>query len=277
MHLKSIWYHNVANFERIVSSCPVLEELEIKGRVRYDATVFRVLSRALKKISIESMFSLCDSGSGIVIDAPQLHFLNIDGNLPESFMITNMDSNAKLVLRIPSWCEASNLSSQRSRLHSFLPLISKVKDMSIHQETLQLICEYTKLELLPQFCYMSSLDVTLESSHLKWLPSFLESFPNLKSLTMVSYDDSEERIMNHFSFSHVPQCLLSSLEFVDLKVRIWGLAAEMELVRHFLENSANLKKLALPLHYDAFQIQDDFVKKLLKIPRLSTECEVVFL
>ncbi|XP_010474231.1 PREDICTED: putative FBD-associated F-box protein At5g53635 [Camelina sativa] len=228
MHLTSVWNHNDENIERLVSSCPVLEELEIKGRVLYDATVIRVLSRALKKISIESMFYLSDSGSGIVIDAPQLHFLNIGDNLPESIMITNMDSNAKLVLRIPSWCEASNLSSQRNRLHSFLPQISNVKDMSIHQETLQ-----------------------------------------------VSYDDSAEGIMNHFSF--LPQCLLSSLGFVDLKVRIWGLAAEMELVRHFLENSANLKKLALPLYYDALQIQDDFVKKLLKIPTLSTECEVVFL
>lgn len=79
-------------------------------------------------------------------------------------------------------------------------------------------------------------------------------------------------------FSHVPECLLSSLEFIEFESCISGLAAaEMQLVSYFLENSAILKKLTLPLDSLAIQIQADLVKKLLNIPRRSAECEVVLL
>lgn len=81
--------------------------------------------------------------------------------------------------------------------------------------------------------------------------------------------------MSQISFSSVPECLLSSLELVDIKSTILGYAVEMKIVKYFLENSTTLKKLNLCVHYHA--IQDDFVKKLLKIPRRSITCQVVVL
>ncbi|XP_019095629.1 PREDICTED: putative FBD-associated F-box protein At5g53635 [Camelina sativa] len=150
MHLGHIRYPNEATFERLVSSCPVLEELVIQGSFDSNEKVFRVISRSLKKLSIELMFCLRAPGSGFVIDAPRLHSLSIDDNLPESFTITNMDSNVKLLY------------------------------------------EYSKLESLPRFGYMSRLDIDLSYSHMKWLPSFLESFPKLKSLNLLCCDEFEE-------------------------------------------------------------------------------------
>ncbi|XP_010496375.1 PREDICTED: putative FBD-associated F-box protein At5g53635 isoform X2 [Camelina sativa] len=250
LHLNTVCYPDETTFERLVSSCPVLEELEVKGSVSCKAKVFRVLSKSLKRVVISLRFSLFHLGSEVEVDTPRLRFLRIDENLSE-------------------------------RLRNFLPQISKVRDMFIHLDTFKLLYEYSKLESLPQFGCMSRLQVALYYNHSKWLPTFLESFPNLKFLILVCYDDDSEETcseeMNHFSFSHVPQCLLSSLESVDFKVPIRGLGVQMELVRYFLKNSAVLKKLTLPLPYDAIQIQDDFVKKLLKIKRRSTECEVVFL
>lgn len=51
----------------------------------------------------------------------------------------------------------------------------------------------------------------------------------------------------HINFSSVPKCLLSSLEFVDIKSSILVYVARMKLVKYFLENSTTLKKLTLRL------------------------------
>lgn len=80
--------------------------------------------------------------------------------------------------------------------------------------------------------------------------------------------------MSEVSFASVPECLLSSLEFVDIKSTILGYATELEVVRYLLESSTILKKLTLRLHYHA--IQDGFVKRLGEIQKRSVACQVVF-
>ncbi|CAA7032713.1 unnamed protein product [Microthlaspi erraticum] len=82
---------------------------------------------------------------------------------------------------------------------------------------------------------------------------------------------SEER--DQISYSSVPECLKSSLEFVDIKTRISEDATEMKLVRYFLDNSAILKKLTLRLH--SHPKKDDIFKELLGIPKRSITCQVV--
>ncbi|ESQ38904.1 hypothetical protein EUTSA_v10001850mg [Eutrema salsugineum] len=191
-------YPNEAIFGRLVSSCPVLEELNI-----VIFAIVRVLSKSLKSLSICILFSC---SAGVVIDAPQL-----------------------------------------DRLRSFLPVISNIRDMTVSENTFKLFYQYSKFEPFPQFGNMSRLHVTLCVSNLIWLPNFLESCPNLKSLTM----------------------------FVELKDPNRGYVAEMELIRYFLTNSVILKTLTLCL--DSSSSKDDIFKKLLKIPRGSTECEVLIL
>jgi len=83
------------------------------------------------------------------------------------------------------------------------------------------------------------------------------------------------KAMERVSMSSVPECLLTSLEFVEFKAPICGLGPEMMLVWYFLKNSPTLKKLTLPLK--SHSTKDDFFKKLLEIPRCSTECEIVIL
>ncbi|CAH2035440.1 unnamed protein product [Thlaspi arvense] len=117
------------------------------------------------------------------------------------------------------------------------------------------ICRYMKSEPLPQFVNMSRLHVDLSVSDLKLFPTFLESFPNLKSLIVCSDD---YRKPTEISFSSVPGC-----------------ATEMNLVRCFLKNSAILKKLTLCL--DSSYTKDEIFKKLIKTPRASTKCKVVIL
>ncbi|CAH8261675.1 unnamed protein product [Arabidopsis lyrata] len=201
LRLKDIEFHNEATFERLVSSCHVLEDLKIDV-LWNDENVYRV--------------------AGALLVTEEILFYT----------------------------------------KFFSPLMQL----------------YSVFKPLPQFGYMSSLYVTLTAYDLKWFPIFLSS-PNLKSLILEriggSFHQLSPKAMERVSISSVTECLLSSLEFVDFKSPIWELAPEMKLVWYFLENSPTLKKLTL--HLKSHSITDDFIKKLLKIPRCSTECEVVFL
>ncbi|KAL0785273.1 hypothetical protein Bca101_001519 [Brassica carinata] len=225
---------NEATFERLFSSRPVLEELDIYGCLNHNVKVLRVLSKSLKKLSIQGHFS----GSSLVIDAPRLGFLNIKANLFERFTITNTDTNVKLVIDpvLSFWdFDEANLYSNINRFCSFLSSISKViRHMMLSGDT------------------------------------FKERDADFHQKQHLQY-------MDEIDISYVPECLLSSLEFVDFNVTLSRLVGEMNLARYILENSAILKKLTLRLHKnDCSAKKYDLVKKLLKIPRGSAKCEVVF-
>ncbi|WZZ39348.1 hypothetical protein YC2023_035607 [Brassica napus] len=246
LHLISMMNPNEATFERLMSSCPVLEELEVDSSLNDDVKIFRLISRSLKRLSVQECMS------EVVIDAPRLGFLSIDSSLSGSYMITNtMDTNVKFVIRLGTYFgDFDEILSNRKRFCNCLSGISKVRDMTILGHGL------------------------MGYSCLRWLPTILESFPNLKSLTL-ECDELQLEDMDEINISYVPQCLLSSLEFVDFNVPLSSVVGEMNMVRYILENSAILKKLTLHLHKDC-STNDELVKKLLKIPRGSTKCEVVF-
>ncbi|CAL9243415.1 unnamed protein product [Arabidopsis halleri] len=273
IHLEYVWFPNdQSTLERLVSCCPVLEELKILGCGNDNAIALRLLSRSLKKLSIKILKSMHDFHSEVVIDAPLLSYLKINDDVSESYIVNNLESNAKLDISLPfgllDLYEAS-ISSRRDSIHGFLRGILKVSDMKIWLDTFKLICKYSKLESLPQFGYLSCLHITLRISDLKWLPRFLKSCPNLKHLILVCFGDNDETSseeMIQLGSSFVPECLLSSLEFIDIRIPFRGHLVVMKLVRYFLENSAILKKLSL---------DHDIFKKLFTIPRRSTTCQVV--
>ncbi|ESQ43134.1 hypothetical protein EUTSA_v10015873mg [Eutrema salsugineum] len=279
MHLKHVWFPNDSTFERLVSCCPALKELEIDVR---GVKVFRVHSLSLKRLVFERRFTAFEVVSvlGVVIDAPLLGFLKMDDRYSESVVIKNLDSNAKLdvSLGFGDVFDEASVSSKRNKVREFLPGISKVGEMIISAETFMVFHLNSSLQSLPQFDLMSRLEATVCLSDLIWLPTFLERCPNLKFLVLALdnlIDEIGSEEMNIISFSTVPECLLSSLKFVDIKSSFSGNAAEMKLVRYLQENSIILEKITLRLSSCA----DDIVviTKLLEIPRRSINCQVLVL
>ncbi|KAL0886657.1 hypothetical protein Bca101_010640 [Brassica carinata] len=277
MHLEDNWYPNEATFEKLVSSCPVLEELNLIIHEE-DIKAFRVHSRSLKKLNlVRSYIHFISSVLAVVIDAPLLCCLSIYDYASESYIVNNLESISKLDISLVFGSMGFD-ENKKSNVHSFLHGITRVSDMTLCANTFEIICQYSELDMLPHFGYMSHLHVTSRISDLKWLPTFLDSCPNVKSLVLVMswFCDYEKMISEGMSFPSVPQCMLSSLEYVDFKVRILGLAAEMKLIRYFIENSAILKRLTLRLVGNS--ARDNYtLKELLRIPRGSTNCEVVIL
>ncbi|KAG2275340.1 hypothetical protein Bca52824_057895 [Brassica carinata] len=96
MHLYNNVYPKETTFERLVSSCPVLEDLMIDV-LRNDAKVYRVHSRSLKRLRLLRSSSLqSDSVPGVVIDAPLLCSLRINDGVSKMFIVKDMECNAKL-------------------------------------------------------------------------------------------------------------------------------------------------------------------------------------
>ncbi|KAG2271075.1 hypothetical protein Bca52824_065630 [Brassica carinata] len=251
MYLEQNWYSSETNLKKLISSCPVLENLNIVAS-NSDAQVYQVHSRSLKRLSIERrILKVLDGVPGIVIDAPLLSCLSIHDHESKTFIVkSNLESNAKLYISL-------NYVSDK---HCCLCLF-------------QLICLYSKLEPLPQFEYMSRLCVSLHATNSIWLKTFLRSCPNLRSLILeqigyVNYPEPQ-------SEEESPKCFLSSLEFVDIYFSSQGRYIDMKLVSYILENSAILKKLTLS--WDHHSTKGEIIKELLKIPRHSTKCEVVIL
>ncbi|KAG7537796.1 F-box domain [Arabidopsis suecica] len=274
MHLLCVRLSKDATFERFISCCPVLEDLRISGCVNAPQPL-RVHSRSLKRLYIGDCYStLVDSVPGVVIDAPQLCCLSIMDNKSKSFIINNLEYGGELEVYVTFGLEVSDEASflsGRGLIRSFLSGILKVGDLTIYADTFKMIYNYSKSESLPQFSFMSRLSVIFYPQDLKWLATFLESCPNLKSLVVglfeyYHYEELHSEEMNKI------KCLQSSLEFVDFKL-FSGHVAEMKLVRCFLENCAILKKLTL--HLKSKSTEDEIVKTLLEIPRASTTCEVV--
>ncbi|EOA14870.1 hypothetical protein CARUB_v10028196mg, partial [Capsella rubella] len=269
MHLDCVCLSKIckdAAFERLVSCCPVLEDLEIV-RCTNAPQPLRVQSRSLKMLNIVRGYSSqIDFFHGVVIDAPLLCCLSIHDAKSKSFIVNNLEYNAKLEVCVTFGLEvadqASGISLGRSLISTFLSGISKVGDLTIHEKTFKIIYNYLKSESLPRFGYMSRLCVSLYPSYMKGLPAFLESCPNLKSL-----------VLEELHLEEMPKCLQSSsLEFVDFKFPFWGDVEDMKLVKCFLENCVILKQLTLHLH--SYPTKDEILKKLLEVP---AKCEQIFI
>jgi hypothetical protein len=110
---------------------------------------------------------------------------------------------------------------------------------------------------------------------LQLLLVFLESCPNLENLILdftVSTEPEQDGL------TYVPQCLLSSLECVEIRELIMGEETGEKLVRYFLKNSVVLKKLILRLEDSSIANQDsDIFKELSTFTKRSRSCEVIII
>ncbi|CAA7038382.1 unnamed protein product [Microthlaspi erraticum] len=150
--------------------------------------------------------------------------------------------------------------------------------MTIHPYFLEAIYENSRCQRLPLFPNITSLRADFHDYGWEMLPSFLESCPNLKHLSLLQkyYIYRVEKVIN----VPEPRCFLPSLEFVEIKektLREIDEAREMKLVSYLLEKSTILKKLTLSLYPLREEKVSAILKKCLSFPTLSPSCQVVVL
>ncbi|KAG7604899.1 F-box domain [Arabidopsis thaliana x Arabidopsis arenosa] len=279
MHLEQNVYANETCLEFFISSCPVLEDLSIVRKVDDNVKVLRVLSQTLT-----SLFVAFDYGEhrrgfhgyysldfGVLIDAPRLKYLKIGDDISRSKIVSNMDSLAKIEIVGLFYIERA---FHNKVARNFFIGISRVRDMIISDRAMWFMSFYfLREESSPQFCNLSSLEVKISWSRGINLLMFLDNSPNLKSMVLVIYCKNLEKSV---SFSSVPQCLLSSLEFVEIKISRFGIISlGIRIARFFVENSVVLKKLVV--HSSRPMRKKSLVafENLLALPRRSSMCQII--
>ncbi|KAJ4871596.1 putative F-box/FBD/LRR-repeat protein [Raphanus sativus] len=282
MHLVDNIYASDAFLEKLISSCPVLEDLTFVGNrdTEYNLRVLRVRSKSLKSLVVDldgnTDMDSETTGKGVVIDAPGLDYLSLEDYQSTSFVISKLSFSAKVYVNVGfdmAFDTAVIDSSKRSVVRTFFTMLSNVRDMTLSGTTLRIISLYLKHELLPQFPHLIRLHSVFYNSDLGKLPNILQSCPNLKSLVLELKEFRKEGLLI-FS-SSVPECLRSSLEYVETRRPIGGVVSEIELVKYFLENSAVLKKFKMCLRRGRMNEESNILMELLRLRRCSPSCEVV--
>ncbi|KAG7568134.1 FBD domain [Arabidopsis thaliana x Arabidopsis arenosa] len=169
--------------------------------------------------------------------------------------------------------------SEQQMAHNFFTGISRVREMIISRNMMERIFSYLSVDSLPQFCNLSYLKGNVCSTSVTFLDVFtklLESCPNLKSIVLglTCFTDYTDEMVEMRVWS-VPKCLLSSLEFVEIKNEYEADDGALEVARYFVENSVNLKKLVLHLA-SSFLKQGNpaLLKDLIALPRRSSMCQI---
>ncbi|CAA7027703.1 unnamed protein product [Microthlaspi erraticum] len=268
MRLEANIYANEASLQLLISSCPVLEDLNIVRRPDDNVMVLRVHSQTLTSVSMRVGGGHDDDevyiedfdfeGFAVLIDAPRLKYLTFDYELSPIKVISNSGCLTKVSL-LGCLCLWDDLATR-----NFVASISGVKDMNICYDTFEII---KSIMPLPQFCNLSCLEAAILPDSLGSLPKFLESFPNLETL-ILHICDCSLTLKEEIRLSLVPQCLLSSLGSVELKTSCCGTPTKMQVARYFAKNAVMLKKLVL--HVSTLEEKSVVLRDLLALPRRSS-------
>ncbi|CAA7027707.1 unnamed protein product [Microthlaspi erraticum] len=212
MGLEHNVYANDASLESLISSCPVLEDLNLVRMVTDNVKVVRVYSQTLTSLDIDYdndyVYGCVRKGSGVLIDAPRLKYLKWQDDRSETKILTNSDSLAKVDLAyVFNFVDGAADLPKRNMVRNFFTSISRVTDMTISSNTAE----------------GSDLDPSEEEDPLE-----------------EEEDPSEEQVQ--IRLSSVPQCLLSSLELVEMK-HFNGEPDEMEVARARPREEARISKL----------------------------------
>ncbi|XP_018454151.1 F-box/FBD/LRR-repeat protein At1g80470-like [Raphanus sativus] len=275
MHLEAVKFDGNDILKRLISSCSVLEKLVVITHPGDYLEVVSVRSKSLKSFKLESMRETFEDHGldpRVEIDSPSLEYLCVTDYKPRSFCIYNISPCAKVDVDVVFDVEFDDDDPlNRTRVHNFLRGLSTVREIVISARTLKVIKVFSQFEPLPQFSNLSRLDASFVESTLEVLPTFLGCCPNLQSLVMDF--DCLPKTDNEIKLSYVPQCFISSLEFVLMMtpITVTEPSLQMNLAKYFVRNCGVLKTLMVSESFSSI------IKKIERIPKRSGGCEVVML
>ncbi|XP_056849679.1 putative F-box/FBD/LRR-repeat protein At5g44950 [Raphanus sativus] len=274
LHLKKVHYGIGGRLfsEKLISGCQVLEELNLVRYQYSSVETLRVRSQTLKIFCLAFITGEIDTKDSVEIDAPRLKYMSFSDRI----MVNNLNSLLKIDIDTDFNLNhplVSEVVNKGDLIYEFLEGIASVTHMIISHPTLEILYHYSQVGQFPQFCNLSHLQASFSTSSLPLLSVFLESCSNLKSLILdFSVSTEPEQKMD---LTKVPQCLISTLERVEInKLNMWE-GPGMRLATYFIMNSAVLKKLDLnDSHLTKQEI--DFYNGLFILVRSSRKCQVCF-
>ncbi|KFK44981.1 hypothetical protein AALP_AA1G328600 [Arabis alpina] len=262
----SVKYPNDEFFKRLLSNCPVLEDLVVERNAPDDkVTIFNIVVPSLKSLFLrESPNNVKDHSCGYVIDAPSLECFDIV-DYRGGFCV--FENNMPNIVK-------ANVDVTHSHPGKILSCITSVKQLYL--------CLETSKDAYPVgsiFCGLLNLEIcTCETAWLNLLLCVLKDSPKLRALKLVERHKSRDGDPRPCwsEPSSVPECLLSSLETLEW-VNYNGREEEKELVAFILRNGSCLKKVTISSKStDSDKKKLEMLKELSLSFRRSPTCQLVF-
>ncbi|XP_023633936.1 putative F-box/LRR-repeat protein At4g15060 [Capsella rubella] len=284
--LRRVTYFDENSIQRLVSSCPVLEDLVIE-RVREDFNwpdyedfiTWNLCIPSLQRLALK-IATYVDFNE-LVINTPSLKYFKLcthydwGGGDVASYSYDFKDM---------PMLEEADIESRYLDTNNFIRSITSVKRLSLCVRSVNadeaLNCEgivFNQLENL-KLCLC-------DTNWSKLLVPLLEKSPNLQRLEIDLNDDHKDSCVDHQlvslenQLSYVPECLRSSLKTFKWKGR-HGSQTEIDVVKYILRNARCLETAAILFHQSTPETEDKrkmmMIQELLPSSRSSTTCQLVF-
>ncbi|KAK8490643.1 hypothetical protein V6N13_141666 [Hibiscus sabdariffa] len=271
LELKLIKFEDDGSVKRLLSSCPVLEDLSISGCDMQNMKCLKISNPTLKSLTLVFNcnlleFQLFFFKLAIVIDLPSLVYLKYEGFRAKSYSVGNMPCLVRADINF----SGKEIIYHRHGLVELFEGLGNVKSLrlTINPKALPIL-SHKRFVALQNLLHLEILDRMN-----KWkgagLSEFLEFLPNLQ--TLVTCKVSNEV---WFPMEEVPSCVVYQLK--ECKVLDFDDESSLfKLATYILKNATVLDKLTICtsriLKVDAkFKI----TKQLLNLPRCSNKCQVV--
>ncbi|XP_019084881.1 PREDICTED: FBD-associated F-box protein At4g10400-like isoform X3 [Camelina sativa] len=259
MHLRSVRFpDDEESLQRLLSNCPVLEDLLVDLRENDSTGKLTVVFPSLLSLSL--FIPDTHDIDGIVIETPSLKYFKLKDH--------NQKIHYCLVENMPNLIEA-DVDVELPYINSVVGSITSVKRLSICSEAYDQGFVFNQLEHL-EICMCKE-----HSSDL--LVRLLRDSSNLQTLDLVEMEYHEEfGDLEYWNQpSTVPECVLSTLQTLDWSV-YKGTPGERDIVVYILKNAVHLRTMTICSREMDVQRQLEMIKELELSSRASTTCQLVF-
>ncbi|KAL7129564.1 hypothetical protein ABFS83_13G075800 [Erythranthe nasuta] len=272
-----LWYLDYETHEslpRLISGCPVLEELSI---IFYGDIVYcNVSSPTIKGFFLKFTSEYCGGPDRLEINTPALEYIEINDyflnikikcgvltSLVEANITLHNDGQLcfqSLRKCLDSLCNVKYLTLDLSRCVEIIDSVPSPWTTSFRN--------LTQLELIADCCF---------------LPKFLEIADNLEILIFTEqccydqrYDEEEIEGWKETPQRKVPRCLSSHLRIIKL-LDIKGNKHDFEFIRYLLRNAQVLEMMEIA-YAESLTLEEkvNILEKISRFQRGSKKCEVAF-
>ncbi|EOA17792.1 hypothetical protein CARUB_v10006186mg [Capsella rubella] len=258
LHLLSVRFSCDESVQRLLSICPVLEDLVVRRSTYTSVEIFTISVPTLRSLSIDYSKAVSQPAGvhGFVVNAPSLRYLNIRDPFSNLLTFTNMPELVKANVKVVCDQPKSLIGSLTSVRH--LSLCTKISNNPYHRDIFGLFLEHLEL-------------CTCSAEWLNLLTRILQDAPRLrvlklKSIHYVHYNDLWNQP------SSVPKCLSSHLEILEWR-EYKGTKTEKKLAKYILGQARHLKMATFT---SKSREKHHMFNKLKSVPICSKACELVF-
>ncbi|KAL3626597.1 hypothetical protein CASFOL_030146 [Castilleja foliolosa] len=280
LHLGCIHFQVDEDLPRLLSGCPVLEEL-ILDRVSFaekKSGCFNVSSSSLKRLTVIMVgrvfyHDLLDPDCRVEINAPALIYLKVSlasKSISVSPMTSLVEANINMKYRA-----MDNEDDYYTTMVKFLHCLGHVNCLTLSGSYNK---KFVDMALAAPFTMFDNLKKLVYHPRGKWylLGKLLKVANNLKILIVSSFTLLFSNEIYGCWEEQVPACVSSHLK----TIRILGMSAvepeKNHIVRYLLENAKVLEKMEIYLDcYSLTEQRTKLVEFLSSIVRGSEACELV--